>query len=291
MTVFQAECRHRTSAVLGEGPVWDAARERLWWVDIERCELHCFDPAANDDRAWTLAHRLGFALPTARGDLIAGTQRGLARFAPESGALTPFADPESELPENRFNDAKCDPAGRLWAGTMAVSEAPGLGSLYRIDASSSITRMIENVSISNGLAWSLDGRTMFYIDSPTRRVDAFDFDPATGALAHRRPVIEIADGFPDGMCIDAAGNLWVALWGGWGVACHDPRTGARLAKIEVPVEAVTSCCFGGDACGELFITTASRDLDAAGRARQPLAGSIFVAKPDVPGMPAQLFAG
>ena len=289
MTIFQAECRHRTDAVLGEGPVWDAARQALWWVDIERCELHCFDPAANNDRAWTLPHRIGFAVPTTSGDLIVGTQRGLARFAPESGALTPFADPESELPENRFNDAKCDSTGRLWAGTMAVSEEPHRGSLYRVDASLNVARMLESVSISNGLAWSLDGRTLFYIDSPTRRVDAFDFDAENGTLANRRTVIEIADGFPDGMCIDAAGNLWVALWGGWGVACFDPRTGACLAKIEIPVEAVTSCCFGGEAWDELFITTASRDLDAAGHAQQPLAGSIFAAKPGVRGLPTQTF--
>ena len=288
MKIFQAECRHRSDAVLGEGPVWDAARQRLWWVDIERCELHCLDPATDEDRVWKMAHRIGFAVPTNRGDLIVGTQRGLARFSPENGALTPIADPENHLPENRFNDAKCDPAGRLWAGTMAVSEAPGLGSLFRVDASLNVTRMVENVSISNGLAWSLDERTMFYIDSPTRRVDAFEFDPASGTLANRRAVIEIADGFPDGMCIDTAGNLWVALWGGWGVACFDPRTGMQVAKIEVPVADVTSCCFGGEGWDELFITTASRDLDAAGHARQPLAGSIFVAKPGVAGPPTQL---
>ena len=288
MKFFHAKCLHRSNAVLGEGPVWDAARQRLWWVDIERCELHSLDPAANEDRVWKLPHRIGFAVPTTRGNLIVGTQRGLARFAPDSGALTPFADPEKELPANRFNDAKCDPAGRLWAGTMAISEEPGRGSLYRVDAPLSIARMVENVSISNGLAWSLDGRTMFYIDSPTRRVDGFDFDPASGALANRRTVIEVADGFPDGMCIDAAGNLWVALWGGWGVACFDPRTGMQVAKIEVPVADVTSCCFGGDEWDELFITTASRDLDVAGHARQPLAGSIFVAKLGVAGPPTQL---
>ncbi len=291
MKISQAQCRHRTNAVLGEGPVWDAARRRLWWVDIEKREVHCFDPEANDDSIWPLPHRVGFAMPTTRGDLIVGTQRGLARFAPESGALTPFADPENALPDNRFNDAKCDPTGRLWAGTMACSEAPGLGSLYRVDASRRVSRMVKNVSISNGLAWSHDGHTMFYIDSPTRRVDAFDFDLQSGDIANRRTVIEIADGFPDGMCIDAAGNLWVALWGGWGVACFDPHTGARLAKIEVPVEAVTSCCFGGEAWDELFITTASRDLDAKGRARQPLAGSIFSAHLGVRGMPTQLFEG
>lgn len=290
MTTLAAECIFKTDAVLGEGPVWDAGRAALWSVDIERKQVHRRSPATGD-RLWQLDERVGFVIPAERGDAIVGTQRGLARFDAERGAITPVVDPESHLPENRFNDAKCDPAGRLWAGTMAVSEEPGLGSLYRVDASLAVTRMVEKVSISNGLAWSLDGGTMFYIDSPTRRVDAFDFDPANGALANRRTVIEVAEGFPDGMCIDAAGNLWVALWGGWGVACFDPRTGDPLAKIEVPVECVTSCCFGGDALDELFITTSSRDLDVAGRARQPLAGSIFVAKPGVRGFPAHLFAG
>ena len=290
MTTCTAECVLKTDAVLGEGPVWDAGRAALWWVDIERKQVHRWSPATGD-RLWQLNERVGFVLPAERGDAIVGTQRGLARFDAESGATTPVVDPESHLPDNRFNDAKCDAAGRLWAGTMAVSEAPELGSLYRVDADWQPRRMIERISISNGLAWSLDGCTMFYIDSPTRRVDAFDFEPAGGGLSNRRTAIEISEGFPDGMCSDVAGNLWVALWGGWGVGCFDPRTGAQLAKIEVPVEAVTSCCFGGADLDRLYITTASRDLDAVGHARQPLAGSIFRAHPGVAGIPTRAFAG
>lgn len=292
MTTLTAECVLRAGAVLGEGPVWDVARQRLWWVDIENRELHSYGPAARNDRAWTLLDRVGFAVPTARGDFIVGVDRGLARFAPDRrGVVTPVANVERKLRGNRFNDGKCDPAGRLWAGTMALSEDPDRGSLYRVDAGWQIAGTVESVSISNGLAWSPDGRTMYYIDSPTRRVDAFDFDPASGDITNRRPVIEVTEGFPDGMCSDTAGNLWVALWGGWGVACFDPRTGKQIAKIELPVEAVTSCCFGGAECDQLFITTASRDLDAAGRAQQPLAGSIFMAKPAVGGEPPTLFVG
>ncbi|MEO7318497.1 MAG: SMP-30/gluconolactonase/LRE family protein, partial [Chthoniobacteraceae bacterium] len=291
MKHFSAECVHRAEAVLGEGPAWDEAGQCLWWVDIERCAVHRFNPAAGEDCSWTLPHRVGFAIPTERGDLVVGTQSGLGRFDAQSGAFAPVADPESSLPFNRFNDAKCDAAGRLWAGTMAVSEAPGLGSLYCIDASWIITRHIERVSISNGLAWSPDGRTLYYIDSPTRRVEAFDFEMKSGALSNRRTVIEIADAFPDGMCIDADGNLWIALWGGWAVACFDPRTGRQLAKVELPVRDVTSCCFGGGACTDLYMTTATRDLDTAGRKEQPLAGGIFRARPGVSGMPTRCFAG
>jgi sugar lactone lactonase YvrE len=291
MKTIGAECLLRANAVLGEGPVWDGARQRLWWVDIEARALHRFDPAEGKDEHWKLEHRLGFAVPAARGDLVIGTQRGLMRFHPENGAITAVIDPEADLPENRFNDAKCDPVGRLWAGTMAVSEAPGAGSLYRIDASWNIDRTLSQVSISNGLAWSPDGQVMYYIDSPTRRIDAFDFDRLTGDICNRRAVVAVADAFPDGMCVDRAGNLWVALWGGWGVTCYDPRNGMALAKVEIAVEAVTSCCFGGPAWDELYITTASRDLDASGRIQQPAAGAIFRARVGASGFPTQLFEG
>jgi len=291
MRSIEAECILQAGAVLGEGPVWDDTRQRLWWVDIERRELHCFAPSNGTDRSWALEYRVGFVVPTTRGDLIIGTQHGLMRFDLEIAVALPVIDPESHLTGNRFNDAKCDAAGRLWAGTMAVSETPALGSLYRVDKLWRVDRMVTNVSISNGLAWSTDGRTMYYIDSPTRHVDAFDFDPFTGGISNRRTVIEIPDGFPDGMCIDDAGNLWVALWGGWGVACYDPRTSAQLARIEVPVEAVTSCCFGSPGWDELYITTASRDLDKNGRRQQTLAGSIFRARPGITGPPTRLFAG
>src|SRR4029434_8502671 len=128
MNKLAAECVFRAGAVLGEGPVWDVARQRLWWVDIERRELHSLEPASCVDCTWTFEQRIGFVVPTVCGDLIVGTQRGLMRFDPSTGPVTLVADPESHIPENRFNDAKCDPAGRLWAGTMSVSEAPGLGS-------------------------------------------------------------------------------------------------------------------------------------------------------------------
>lgn len=286
-----AECAHAADSVLGEGPVWDGDLHRLWWVDIEQKEIHQWDPASGRDVFWDLPHRVGFVIPTTRGDCVIGTQSGLARFSPGSGGFEPLKNPEEHLPDNRFNDAKCDAAGRLWAGTMAVSEVVGQGSLYRIEPNLEIQQMVSGISISNGLAWSADSRLLYYVDSPTRRVDAFDFDLRKGTLGGRRPIIRIPQGFPDGMCIDAAGNLWIALWGGWGVACHDPRTGECLARIEVPVRDVTSCCFGGRDLDVLYITTASRDLDQTGKAQQPLAGSVFVARPGVRGTPACKFAG
>ncbi len=272
---MKAECILDAGAVLAEGPVWHGGR--LWWVDIERCEIHALDVTTGADKKWTLPSRVGFAVSRRKGGFIVGTEHGLSVW--DDGRMELLAHPEEAKPGNRFNDAKCDPQGRLWAGTMAMTEVPKQGALYRVDARGA-SKMLGDVSISNGLAWSPDGATMYYIDSPTRRVDAFDF--RDGEIANRRTVITLEVGFPDGMCADAEGNLWIALWGGWAVACHDPLTGKRIGKVAVPVEAVTSCCFGDG--GELFITTASRDLNAAGRSRQPLAGGIFRAETGVRGM-------
>ena len=153
--------------------------------------------------------------------------------------------------------------------------------------------MLGEVAISNGLAWSADSRTLYYIDSPTRRVDAFDFDPEEGGLSNRRTAVALQDGwgYPDGMAIDAEDKLWVALWEGWGVARFDPGSGELLARIEVPVARVTSCCFGGPGYQDLYITTASRDMEAEEWKRQPEAGGLFVARPGVPGLPAARFRG
>lgn len=293
---MKAECILDSGAVLAEGPVWHDGR--LWWVDIERREIHALDVATGRDRRWVLPSRVGFVVPRVRGGFLVGTEQGLAAWRPHGddklrddpgdegqGLLEPFAHPERDRPGNRFNDAKCDPQGRLWAGTMAIDETPGRGALYRVDGSG-ITRMLEGISISNGLAWSPDGATLYYIDSPTRRVDAFDFHG--GEISRRRTVVTLEDGFPDGMCSDADGNLWIALWGGRCVACHDPRTGRRVDQVEVPAEAVTSCCFGEG--GTLFITTASRDLDSAGLLRQPLAGGIFRVQTQTTGVPIASYA-
>lgn len=274
-------------AVLSEGPVW--WQGNLLWVDIERRRIHRWNPGNRDHRHWDFPHRLGFVIPSTRGDCIVGADAILARVDLDSGRLTPWTRPAGEPDDHRFNDAKCDPAGRLWAGTLALSEAPELGTLYVVGPDAVAMPRVPKVTISNGLAWSPDGGTLYYIDSATRRVDAFDFDSATASIANRRTVIRVEDGFPDGMAIDHAGNLWVALWGGWKVACHDARSGRRLAEVPLPVEAVTSCCFGDD--DTLWITTASRDLDAAGRAAQPLAGGLFRARVGIGGPGLVAFAG
>lgn len=279
--------------MLAEGPVWDERSQRLYWLDIERGRICRFDPSSKSNQEWILGTRVGFAVLTEQGDMLAGTQEGLIRFSCDTGTSTPYANPESDLSQNRFNDGKCDLQGRLWAGTMSVEEADGAGSLYRVTAPDAVSSQVSSVTISNGLAWTADSSAMYYIDSPTRRIDGFDFNSGSGEISNRRTAIALEEGigYPDGMTIDSEDMLWVALWEGWGVGRFDPKTGEMLAKIEVPVACVTSCCFGGAKMDELYITTASRDLKEEDRHKQPDAGGIFVAHPGVTGTPSIRFKG
>lgn len=293
MTTVQSECVFSAGAVLAEGPVWDQDTQRLYWIDIERGRLCRFDPASKSNQEWNLGMRVGFAVQTTQGDMLAGTQEGLIRFSCETGESTPYANPEPDLPNNRFNDGKCDLQGRLWAGTMSVIETETQGTLYRVTGPDAVKAQHGPVTISNGLAWTADASTMYYIDSPTRRVDAFDFKAETGEISQQRTAVALPEGigYPDGMTIDAEDKIWVALWAGWGVGRFDPTTGEMLAKVEVPVECVTSCCFGGPDMTDLYITTASRDLKEEDRPKQPDAGGIFVARPGVKGTPSIRFNG
>ncbi len=272
-------------AILGEGPVWHDGQ--LIWVDIEAGKVHA------GERVHDVGERVGCAWPCAEGNrLVCGLQSGLAFLDLGSGRLKAIADPEKALPTTRFNDGKCDPRGRFWAGTMDMDEKLPLGSLYMLDADRKLTRQWGDISVANGLAWDADGRTFYYIDSPTREVAAFDYDAETGGLSDRRVAIPIPDGegFPDGMTIDAEGKLWIALWGGWGVVRYDPRSGERLGKIDLPVEKVTSCTFGGADLDELYVTSARIDLDEAALEQQPLAGAVFKIDPGVSGLPAVAYS-
>ena len=204
MQTYQASCIFDGKATLAEGPGWDEERQAIVWVDIEKGKISRFYPSTHRNETWAVSQKVGCVVRTSGGDLLAGGQEGLLKLNPESGEVTSLQNPEPDLPVNRFNDGKCDPQGRLWAGTMSCEEEEGAGSLYRITNEGSVKRMVESVTISNGLAWSQDGRTMYYIDTPTRHVDAFDFDPVEGEISNRRHVIEIPKdmGYPDGMTIE-----------------------------------------------------------------------------------------
>lgn len=291
--IIEARIELDAKATLGEGPCWDARRQSLYWVDIEEGKLHIYDPAKREDRAFSLGQPIGAVVTRKSGGALLALQQGFYAFDPDTESLEHLHNPETHLPENRFNDGKCDPAGRFWAGTMAMCEAPDCGSLYCLDTDLTVHKKVEAVSISNGLAWSPDERVMYYVDSPTRVVCAFDYDKATGDIANRREVIQISDGmgFPDGMSIDEEGMLWIALWDGAMVGRWNPADGALLCEIPLPVSRPTSCVFGGRNLDELYITSARSRLDENALAAQPLAGGVFKCRPGIRGGPAWEFAG
>lgn len=209
---------------------------------------------------------------------------GFSLLSPETGDVRLVARVEAERGENRMNDGKVDPAGRFWAGTMAHDEEEGAGSLYRMDTDHTVHRVVAAVTISNGIDWSPDGRTMYYIDTATRRVDQMEFDNSTGTVRSRRPLITLgsSEGYPDGMTVDSDGYLWIALFDGWGVQRYAPD-GRSDRRIDLPAAQVTSVAFGGDDLDELFITTGQENFPAGGKRDQPHAGSVFRCRPGVKG--------
>jgi sugar lactone lactonase YvrE len=280
-------------ATLGEGAIWHARERRLYWVDITAGRVHAFDPSTGSDRCWELGQPVGTVVPRARGGLMVALHHGFAAYDPDKKELTPWSDPEEHLPRNRFNDGKCDPAGRFWAGTMSMDREPQAGSLYCLYPDGNVQVRVRNVTTSNGITWSLDQKTMYYIDTPTRRVTAFDYDVDRGEISHPRTILAVPEmnGKPDGMTIDAEGMLWIAHWDGSRVTRWDPRHGTLLDTIPVPAQRVTSCAFGGPELKDLFITSARSGLTDSELARQPQAGGLFCARPGVAGVTAFEFAG
>ena len=241
-------------------------------------------------RSYDLGAAVGAVVPLrapARGWLVAWAQ-GFGHLAPD-GAVTALDQPEPRT--NRMNDGKCDPAGRFWAGSIAWEKTAGAASLYRLDptgpARGELTVALRDVTISNGLAWTPDGATMYYIDTPTGRVDRFAVR-ADGALTGRTPAVEVEGGAPDGMCIDDDGCLWVALWGGSAVHRYAP-TGELLAVVDVGAPQVSSCCFGGARGTTLFITTSQEGMSAEQRAADPRSGHVFCVDVDTTAGPAAAF--
>ena len=279
------DCRHE----LAEGPVWHQGH--LWWVNIIAGELHRLELSSGKHDSRQLGGHLSCAVPAADGRWVLAHKRGLVFFDWNTGHIEKVAEPEASLPSNRFNDGKCDPAGRLWVGTMSCAMKANQGSLYCLDASLKVQRILDGVTVSNGLAWSADGRTLYYTDTLTHRIDAFSFDPRTRVISGRctLTVIPPEAGLPEGMAIDVNDNLWVALWGGGSVVCFDGRTGVALARVNVPVSQPSSCAFGGPNLDELFITSAWEGMTAEQHAKEPYSGSIFRFRASVQGRPVSEF--
>ena len=280
-------------AQVGEGPLWDEEQQVLYWVDILSSLLYIYDPATGENRALDVGQHVGTVVTRASGGLMLAVREGFASFDLETQELTLIANPEAHITGNRFNDGKCDPAGRFWAGTMAYENPTNQGSLYRLDTDFSVHKIFGDVAISNGIIWSLDHTTMYYIDTLRKNVRAFDYADDTGDISNERVIINVPEeiGMPDGMAIDSEGMLWVAHYGGSCVSRWNPNTAQLLLKIDLPVTQVTACAFGGPNLDILFITSAAQELDAAELERQPLAGGLFSIKTPYQGVPSFRFGG
>ena len=285
--VLDARARH------GEGPVWHPTERTLDWVDIMAGHLHRYDPRTDRDQVIDVGRPIGAFAPRLSGGYALALENGFGILEP-SGEVRMVAPLATHGPPQRMNDGKCDRAGRFWAGTMAYDFTPGAAALYRLDADFNVTTMLSDVTLSNGLDWTDDDRTMYYIDSLARGIDAFDFDARSGAISGRRRLIEVrsdktaqtGETVPDGMTVDAEGYLWVAVHGASEVRRYSPL-GEVECIVRLPVCGVTSCAFGGEGLNDLYITSMVVFDDG----REPLAGALFRCAPGVRGRPARLFAG
>jgi sugar lactone lactonase YvrE len=290
---FAAECVLAARAMLGEGACWFAAEQRLYWVDILRCEVHRFDPATGKDEVRKTPCHVSLVQPTTRGDLVLGTRDGIARMDFESGKFVLLCDPEVNVAGNRFNDGKPDPRGRLFAGTIAYDGSDKKAALWRIEPDLTWAKLIDHVGNSNGLGWSPDEKTFYWTDTKTSCVFAFDYEARSGNIGNCRVVVEVdkAIGRPDGLAVDAEGFIWTALWAGHSVARWNPATGEMVAKVECPAANVTCPSFGGPDLDVLYFTTAQKGREDAEPSPEVEAGNLFAAKVGVQGMAGFVFAG
>ncbi|GGW18451.1 calcium-binding protein [Streptomyces libani subsp. rufus] len=281
MTAYEVAVR--AEATLGEGPAWDPATGRLIWLDILGMRLHTYDPVSGRRTVRTTPQHIGAAKPRAGGGLVLNLRDGVGLLDPDGGFRWLRHEP---VPGRRANDAAVAPDGSLWAGTMRYDETPGGGTLSRLTGDGTATTVLPDVTVSNGTGWSPDGRLMYYVDTPTRRVDVFDHD--AGGISGRRPLVEIEEGagFPDGLTVDAEGCVWVALWDGGAVRRYTPA-GELDRVVTLPTPRTTACAFGGPGLTDLYVTTARTGLASP----HPLSGSLLVVPGAGKGLPQPAFEG
>ncbi len=278
---MKAELLLDAKASLGEGALWNSKTNELYWVDIEKGILHIFNPQNQVNKSINVGQRIGTVVPTEEGNALVALEDGIYELDLKTEKKKMLvARPEKNYPDNRFNDGKCDPAGRFWVGTMSMKGIAKAGALYRLDNQGYIKKVYDSVTVSNGIVWSLDSTKMYYIDTPTREVKEFSYNAATGEATFTKVAVKIPEGagYPDGMTIDSEGMLWIAMWEGYSVLRFSPLTGELLMKIEVPVARVTSCAFGGEKLDTLYITTASIGAKEEELQQYPYSGGLFVVK-------------
>ncbi|XP_071964355.1 regucalcin-like [Antedon mediterranea] len=280
-----------------EGPHWDGANDTLLFVDILGNAVHRYHPQTDKLQSVKIDENVGAVVPTKDGRTLIAGRHAFLFLDWTSGKLDQITAVDSDKPDNRFNDGKCDPAGRFWAGTMGPEKTPAevllnQGTMYCLNTDLKVTSHFDQVNISNGLAWSLDHKTMYYIDSLPGYLDAFDYNKVTGEIKNRRHILKVPndEGLLDGMCIDSEGMLWIAMFSKSKVNRYNPNTGEKLKTITFPATNVTSCCFGGKDYDELYVTVSAEGISEEELQKQPLAGSIFkVTGLGVRGLPANIF--
>ncbi len=287
--IISSEVFIRSNDLLGEGAFWDYSSNQFIWIDIEGRRFNLWKPTSQAHKSFNLSLKPGTVVPVDTGGYLFALQDKLWYFNPATGIERDITDsPEKEFENHRFNDGKCDPAGRFWVGTMASQNK---AALYSVNATNNFVKKQDSVTISNGIVWSLDTKKMYYIDTPTASIVEYAYDLASGDISSPKIIVSIPDsmGYPDGMSIDCNGNLWVGLWHGYAVACFDPNSGKLLAKVLVPAPNVTSCAFTGENLDILLITTARVGLSEKQLQDYPLSGSVFRAFPNVKGCKSFLF--
>ena len=277
-------------ARLSECPVWDAEQQKLYWVDVYNHRVHLFDPLTGNDTYFDTGDVVSAIVLAGKDRLLIALGDRIAFFCTVTGKVTLLYQTEFPYPNTRFNDGKCDAKGRFWIGS--ISEALGQAELYRYDPDGSLQVMERGLTISNGLGWSPDGSIFYLTDSAQRKIYAYDFEVQTGNISDRRVLIDLSDEIsePDGLAIDGQGNIWSALWNGWGIACFDP-TGQEIFRVKLPVQRPTSVTFGGSHLMDLYITTASVGLSQKEIQQGFNAGDLFRFSTQFSGTPAQPFLG
>ena len=290
---MKVACVADTKCILGEGPVWDERGQLLYWVDIKAPAIWRLDPTTDEIKKWPMPHRVGAIAQREQGGFVAAMKPGFAIVDLDANVVDVIAHPEADKPDNRFNDGACDAMGRFWAGTMDDDEKSPTGHLYRLDADRNATRFEAGFVITNGIRWSNDGRRMYFVDSGARTIWAYAFDPVKGIPGQRQVFVQLAeaDGWPDGLCVDAEDHVWGAHWGAGRVTRYSPY-GRKDRTIEIPAPNVTCCCFGGPDLDTLYITTARTGLSGDALRTAPFAGGVFaLTGHGFRGRPAPRFAG
>jgi sugar lactone lactonase YvrE len=290
---MKAELVLKETDITGEGLIWHAQRASLFWVDIEGCRIHEFHPQSGSHLIYRLNQMGSTIVPDTMGNLIITLQDKIIRFNPNTQQIEKITDIETELPDNRCNDGKADSEGRLWIGTMSLSVKADAGSLYCLEKGKPLRKALSNLTIPNGLVWSADNKTFYYIDTTKQTIDKYKYNNITGDISYQGVAVHIPKGTggADGMTIDREGKLWVAQWGGFGVYCYNPDTGEFLTKIEVPAPHIANCTFAGPLLDTLYITSARAGLTKALLEQYPLSGSLFAIKLNTKGYLPNCYKG